>query len=100
MAFAFFLFVVAPFAGWWMPPYYSTFGGETDGLFYLILAVTALFFVLTEGILIYNLYKFPYREGHKAPYVHGNHKLELVWTAVPAVLLMLLAIVQIGPWAG
>lgn len=93
------LFIMAPAMGWWLPPIHSTFGGAVDNLFYVILWVTAFFFVLTEAILIWNLYRAAAQPAAgKAPYVHGSHRLELVWTIVPAVLLALLAIVQIGTW--
>jgi cytochrome c oxidase subunit II len=93
------LFIVSPFVGWWLPKNVSTFGPGIDRLFYLILAITGFFFVLTEAILVYALYKFVGRPGHKAPYVHGNHTLEITWTLVPGVILFLLAVVQIGVWA-
>jgi cytochrome c oxidase subunit 2 len=98
--FALGLFVISPMMGWWLPPYVSTFGGEADNLFYVILWVTAFFFVLTEGILLYNMWRSASETPPaKAPFVHGNHRLELVWTLVPAVLLVLLAVVQISAWA-
>src|SRR5437870_4985621 len=93
------LFVVSPFVGWWLPKNVATFGGGIDDLFYLILIITGFFFVLTEAILVYNLFKFHYRPGQKAAYIHGNHKLELTWTFVPGVILLILSIVQIKVWA-
>src|SRR5262245_24420016 len=86
--------------GWWLPPYVSSFGGETDNLFYVILWVTAFFFVLTEGLLVWNMWRSAATpHPAKTPFVHGNHKLELIWTVIPAVLLVLLAVVQISAWA-
>jgi cytochrome c oxidase subunit 2 len=93
------LFVVAPFAGWWLPKNVSSFGGGVDNLFYLILAITGFFFILTEGVLVYCLYKFADRPADaKAQYVHGNHKLEMFWTAIPAAILLLIALLQIRTW--
>src|SRR4029079_232337 len=34
----------------------------------------------------------------KAQYVHGNHKLEMFWTAIPAAILLLIALLQIKTW--
>jgi cytochrome c oxidase subunit 2 len=99
MGAAFLLFVVSPFVGWWLPPNVASFGGDIDGLFYLILGITGFFFVLTEAVLVYALWKYAGQPGRKASYVHGNHKLEVVWTIVPAVILLLLGIVQINVWA-
>ena len=94
------LFIISPFvSGWWLPKDISTFGGGIDQLFYLILAITGFFFVLTEGILVYAMYRYVSRPGQKSSYYHGNHKLEMIWTLVPAVILLLLAVVQINVWA-
>jgi cytochrome c oxidase subunit 2 len=99
MAAAALLFVVAPFAGWWLPKNVSSFGPGVDNLFYLILAITGFFFILTEAVLVYCLYKFADRPADaKAQYVHGNHKLEMFWTAIPAAILLLIALLQIRTW--
>jgi cytochrome c oxidase subunit 2 len=92
-------FIVAPFVGWWLPKNVATFGGGIDNLFFLILAITGFFFILTEAILVYALWRYPGEPGRKSDYVHGNHKLEITWTIVPGVILLLLAIVQINVWA-
>lgn len=94
------LFVVAAFIpGWWLPKQVSTFGDTADRLFYMILWITAFFFVLTEAILVYNIWKFgDPQPGRKSPYVHGNHKLEVIWTIVPAGILVLISVLQIGSW--
>jgi len=95
-----FLFVLAAIIpGWWLPPQVSTVGGEVDSLFYMILWITAITFVLTEAMLVYNIYSFSTPEaGRKAPYIHGNHRLEVIWTIVPAGILVLIAVVQISSW--
>lgn len=91
------LWVASPFAGWWLPKNVSTFGGGVDNLYFLILAITGFFFILTEAILIYNIYRFG-APGRRAQYVHGNHTLEVLWTAVPAGILLLIALLQIRTW--
>jgi cytochrome c oxidase subunit II len=96
----FVLFLIAPFAGWWLPKSISTYGARVDSLFYVILAITGIAFVLTEAILVWNMYRAAAdNTGAKSPYEHGNHKLEIIWTLVPAVLLLILAFVQINVWA-
>jgi cytochrome c oxidase subunit II len=92
------LFAVAPFMGWWLPRDVSSFGGQVDDLFYLILWITGFFFILTEGLLVYSMYRFVGQPGRKAAYVHGNHKLEVLWTIVPAAILVLIGVLQINTW--
>lgn len=95
----FLIWFVAPFYGWWLPDAVSTFGPDVDNLFYLILWATGFFFVLTEVVLVYAMYRFAYRPGEKATYTHGNHILEMVWTAIPAALLLGIAVIQITVWS-
>jgi cytochrome c oxidase subunit 2 len=96
---AFLLFIVSPFVGWWLPKQVATFGGDIDVLFYVILIVTGIFFVLTEAILVYNMWAFAGQPGRKSEHVHTNHRLEMAWTIVPGVLLVILAVAQIQVWA-
>lgn len=95
----FLLTAVSPWVGWWLPPKASTFSPEIDFLFYLILAVVAFFYVLTEALLVCNMFRFAHDPARKSTYVHGNHRLEMLWTVIPGVLLFGLAVVQINAWA-
>jgi cytochrome c oxidase subunit 2 len=94
----FLIWLVAPAMGWWLPVNVASFGGEVDYLFYVILGFTGFFFVLTEALLVYALWKFSYRAGEKAEYVEGNHRLEILWTIVPAGILVFIAVAQISAW--
>src|SRR5262245_56723390 len=98
LAAAFLLTAVSPWMHWWLPVRASSFAAEIDKLFYVILGTVAFFYVLTEAILVYNMAKFPAEPGKKAQFTHGNHRLELLWTVVPAVILILLAVYQISAW--
>lgn len=93
------LFVISPVLGWWLPPAKSTYSWDVDLLFYVILAVTGVTFIAVSIVYTYILFKFPKDPERRSVYTHGNHTLELVWTAVPGVLLFLLAIGQIPAWA-
>jgi cytochrome c oxidase subunit 2 len=95
----FLLCAVAPFVnGWWLPPNVASFGGEVDFLYYLILGFTAFFFVLTEVIMVYAMIRYVWKPNHKSDYVEGNHRLEMLWTIVPAGILLLIAVTQIKAW--
>src|SRR5262249_33946510 len=56
-------------------------------------------FIGVGAVFLYVLYRFPSGTGRRALYTHGNHRLEMIWTAVPGLLLLLLAIRQIPAWA-
>jgi cytochrome c oxidase subunit 2 len=76
-----------------------SFGPDVDGLFYVILAVTGFFFFLTEGLLVYAMWKYVARPGEKSTYTHGSHKLEVAWTIVPALILLFIAFAQVRAWS-
>jgi cytochrome c oxidase subunit 2 len=92
------LFVVAPFADWWLPENVCSYGPSVDNLFYLILAITGVAFIGTEAVLVWAMWKYTAKPGVKSTYTHGNHRLELIWTAVPAVILLFIAFAQVKAW--
>lgn len=85
--------------GWWFPENLSTFGPAIDGLFDMIMWMVAVTFVLTEVVLAWCIWRFGRNDDSKATFSHGNHKLEMIWTAIPAVLLLVVAFAQMGAWA-
>jgi cytochrome c oxidase subunit 2 len=82
----------------WLPEGVSTYSGTVDGLFRLILIVTGVAFVLTEVLLFAFAWMYRRREGRRATYTHGNNTLELIWTVVPAVFLVFLAVASARGW--
>lgn len=76
----------------------STFGSEVDLLFFVVLAVTGVAFLLVEGVLVAFLIRYRHREGRQAAYIHGNRRVEVLWTVVPGLMLFGLAIFQYGTW--
>ncbi len=92
-------FVTADQHGWWFPDNVSTYGPSIDRLFYLIQAMVAITFIGTEVLLAWFMYKYSKRRDDRGVFSHGNHKLEMVWTAIPAVLLLVIAFAQMGTWA-
>ena len=58
-------------------------------LFYILFWVGAVVFVLVEGALIYAVIRYRRRPNQGDPVqVHGNTRLEIIWTVVPALLLI------------
>ena len=79
------------------PPAPQTPSGEAiSRLYWIVFAVCAVVFVLVESALIYFIVRFRRRpntpEGAEGPQIHGNTRLEIIWTAVPAIILAALAI--------
>lgn len=84
---------------WALPPNYSTQGDTIDLLFWIILVITGIAFLLVEFGIIWFIFKYRRREGRKAHYTHGSQKLEVIWTAVPAVVILILGIYSGRVWA-
>lgn len=93
------LTVASPFIGWWLPAQGSSFSGEVDNLFLLIMLLTGLFFLLTEGLILFVLWNHAPKPGTAPLHIHGDHRLELIWTVVPGILLALIAVIQMPTWA-
>ena len=74
----------------WLPEDVSTFGPEIDRLFYLIYYITAATFILVTVLMIWFLIAYRHKEGRRATYSHGNTTLEIIWTIIPAAILIVL----------
>lgn len=83
----------------WFPQNVSSFGGEIDHLFNLIMWMVAVTFVATEVCLAWFVFKYSAKRSDKGAFMHGSHKLEMIWTAIPAVALLFIAFSQMGTWA-
>ncbi|HEV8307723.1 MAG TPA: cytochrome c oxidase subunit II [Methylomirabilota bacterium] len=82
----------------WLPENISTYGAEIDWLFYLIYYITGVTFILVAGAMIIFLVAYRHREGRRATYTHGNATLEIVWTIVPALILVILTFLSVPGW--
>jgi len=64
-----------------------------DGLWDLLLFWGTIVFVVVEAALVFTIIKFRKRPGGPAAKpIHGNVALEITWTAIPAVILVLIAV--------
>jgi cytochrome c oxidase subunit 2 len=84
---------------WWFPSNASSYGGQIDSLFYVILYITGAVFVLVEATLLIFLVRYRRRADRKAAYVDGSTKAEIIWTTIPAVILVALALFSQPLWS-
>lgn len=78
----------------------SVHGAEIDQLFWITMGVVFITFIVTNAVLFFFAYKYGKDGGRVAKYYPENHKLELIWTVVPAVVLAVLIIFGIKTWTG
>ena len=58
----------------------------------LIVYVCLAIFVVVFGIMFYSLYKHRKSVGHQAVQFHEHHTLEIIWTIIPAIILVVMAV--------
>nr|WP_242025789.1 cytochrome c oxidase subunit II [Leptolyngbya sp. FACHB-36] len=65
-----------------------------DGLFNLMMTIGTGLFLLVIGVLVFSAFRFRQRPGDDTdgPPVHGNIPLEILWTSIPAVIVLGLAV--------
>ncbi|HLB34432.1 MAG TPA: cytochrome c oxidase subunit II [Chthoniobacterales bacterium] len=104
--FAFFLFLIPSVVMaesrtgniYWTPPNVTINGIETDKLLSFIFWLTTFVFFATQTVYIYYLIKYRRRPGVKAHYSHGNNTLEIIWTTLPTLIFLGLAIYGNRVW--
>ncbi|HEX2105661.1 MAG TPA: cytochrome c oxidase subunit II [Solirubrobacteraceae bacterium] len=75
----------------WFPAPGSTQAGPIDTLWDVLLIASVPVFVLVTVVIAFSVINFrmrPGEEGIDGPPIHGNTRLEVIWTAVPAILIV------------
>ena len=80
----------------WLPDQASDEAGRIDFVFWFVTAICVFIFAIVAAVLIYAVFKFraPPDDDSDGPPIHGHTGLEIVWTAVPAILVTAIAIVS------
>ena len=65
----------------------SNHGVDVDNMLKITLIITGIVFVITQVALFWFAYKYQESDKRKAYYYPHNNKLEVIWTAVPAIVL-------------
>jgi len=84
---------------WWLPENVSTYGRDIDWLFHLIYYITGITAILVFVTMIVFLVMYRDRPGRRARYTHGNTTLEIVWTVVPSLILVILTFLSVPAWS-
>jgi cytochrome c oxidase subunit 2 len=62
-------------------------------LFFLAFWIAVFIFVLVEGLIVFAAIRYRARRREEAPVqIHGNTRLEIVWTIIPALLLLFIGV--------
>ena len=74
----------------------SSFSGDIDGLFLLVVVITGFWFLATLGMFLWMLVRFRARPGVPAEYVTGSEPHLKSWITVPHALIILCDVLLIA----
>ena len=77
----------------WFPTVASSQAKKIDTLWDVLVIASVPVFVLVVTVVLYSVWRFRMRPGEElmdGPPIHGNTRLEVIWTAAPAILLVAL----------
>ena len=80
----------------WLPPVASRQRDRIDFVFWFVTGICVFIFAIVASVLVYAVFKFRAKpdDDSDGPPIHGHTGLEIVWTAVPTVLVTAIAIVS------
>jgi cytochrome c oxidase subunit 2 len=80
----------------WLPDSASREAGRIHFVFWFVTAICVAIFAVVAAVLAYSVLKFrrPPDDDSDGPPIHGHTGLEIVWTAVPTVLVTAITIVS------
>ncbi len=83
------------------PPQASAESKSVDELFFILMIVGGIVFFLIQGMLLISVIAFRARGGDESdgPTYHGNMVLEIVWTVIPALVVVFLAVISFNVWS-
>lgn len=101
-----FIIVGLAFFGWYSYAHFDKYtlpvasehGAITDSLFWITMWITILAFGLISIVMFWFTYKYSYDPKRRAAFFPDSHKLEIVWTVIPAIVLALLIFRGLRVW--
>lgn len=66
----------------------SNYVDKVDFAFFFITAISFALLILITILMIYFVFKYNRKKGVKPVNIHGNTTLEIVWTAIPVLLVI------------
>jgi cytochrome c oxidase subunit II len=68
----------------------SNFVQGVDLTFFIILGVSVFFLVSITAVMIYFVIRYRRKKNPKASQIEGNNTLEIVWTVIPTILVLIM----------
>lgn len=81
-----------------LPESASEHGVLTDNMFWISMGIITLAFFITNLLLFVFAWRYQYRADRKAVFYPVNHKLEIIWTVIPAIVMAVLVFTGWRVW--
>lgn len=79
----------------WFPTAAATQAGPIDTFYDVLIIISVPVFVLVTTVVLFSVIKFRMRAGEEeldGPPTHGNTRLEVIWTAIPSIMVSILCV--------
>jgi cytochrome c oxidase subunit 2 len=86
---------LVPVAAGCAPTSVTDEGEAIYGVYNLFLYIAAVVFVVVAGLLVWSMIRYRRRGDELPRQTHGNNRLELTWTLIPLLLVIVLFVVTI-----
>ena len=83
----------------YLPKAVSEHGVKTDLMFWVTMSILCFAFIVTNVFLFVFAYKYQYKANNKAFFYPDNHKLEMIWTVIPAIVMAILVFYGWKEWS-
>ena len=80
----------------WLPHSASREAGRIDFVFWFVTGICIFVFSIVAAVTVYSVWKFRAKpdDDSDGPPIHGHTGLEIVWTAIPTLLVTAIAVVS------
>ena len=84
------LAILATSCGMVPPEPHTNEAKQVFWLYNVVLAMGAVVFFGVEGFIVYSIVRYRRRDDRLPTQVHGNNLVEVIWTAIPTVIVLIL----------
>jgi cytochrome c oxidase subunit II len=68
-------------------------------LYNIVFAMGTVVFIGVEGFILYSVFRYRRRDDRLPSQVHGNTLVEIIWTAIPSLIVLILFVLSISTLA-
>lgn len=84
---------------YFLPEAASEHGGHLDFLFWVSIVVILIAFAFTSVLLFYFPFAYKFSKNRRAKFYPHNDRLEIIWTVIPAVVMLVLVLTGWMAWS-